>query len=212
MAVLHGGGVVPALHLDQAGLLPGGLVVSPAHIGVGQNVVPAALLNLRRAVLHGLLRVQNKGQLLVFHPDGPDSLGRGHLILRDDHRHLVAVIADMPVQQLSVRHILVAGVQRPRMPRRGKCDVWHIEAGQNLHHAGDGLRRRGVHGLYKAMGNGGMADFHDQRAAVTEVVHVLGTACGLFIGVHALYALADAFAHWVPSFFYYNFAPGKGVP
>ena len=97
VAVLNGGGVVPALHPDEAGLLPGGFIIPPADVGVGQDVVLGPLLNLRRAVLHGLLHVQNEGQLLILHLQSPDRLGGGHLVLGDDHRHLVAVVADVPV-------------------------------------------------------------------------------------------------------------------
>ena len=64
---------------------------------MGQDVVLGPLLNLRRAVLHGFLHIQNKGQLLILHLQSPDSLGGGHLVLSDDHRHLVAVVADVPV-------------------------------------------------------------------------------------------------------------------
>ena len=97
VAVLDGGSVVPALHLDEAGLPPGGFIISPANVRVGQDVVLGPLLNLRRAVLHGFLRIQNKGQLLILHLQSPDRLGGGHLVLSDDHRHLVAVVADVPV-------------------------------------------------------------------------------------------------------------------
>ena len=209
VAVLDGGGVVPALHLDEAGLLTGGLVIPPANVGVGQDVVRTPLVELGRAVLHGLLNVQDEGQSLILHLDGPDGLGGGHLVLRNNHGHLVAVVADMPVQQLPVRHVLVVGVRGPGMARRGKLDVRRVEAGQDLHNAGDGLRRRRIHGLHKAVGDGGMADLRNQGAAVTEVVHVFGPACGLFIGVYAGHAFADAFAHRVPSFFITTLLPRK---
>ena len=57
----------------------------------------------------------------------------------------------MPVEQMPVGHVLMARIHRPRMTRRWERMLRHVEAGQHLHHAVDGLRRRRIHGLYKAV-------------------------------------------------------------
>ena len=108
----------------------------------------------------------------------------------------------MAVEELPVGHVLVVGVRGPGVSRRGELDVGHIEAGQNLHHPGDGLRLRRVHGLNEAVGDGGVTDPRNQGGGVAEVLHILGPARGLFVGVHPGDALADAFAHTRASFSY----------
>ena len=153
VAVLHRGRLVPALHLDEARLLNGGLIVARLHIGVLEDVVGVCLVELGRAGLHGLLHIQHEGQFLVFHLQRPDALHGGHLVFCDDHRHVVAIVAHVPVQQVAVRHILMAGVHGPRVARRGERMLRHVETGQHLHHAGNLLRRRGVHRLDEAVGD-----------------------------------------------------------
>ena len=195
VAVLDRGGVVPPLDLDESRLLDGLLIVAPADVRVLQDVAGAVLVDLGGVRLHGLLGVQNEGQLLVLHLQGPDGLGGGHLVLGDDGGDVVAVVPHMAVQQQPVRHVLVGRVCGPGVSRRGKGIVGRIEAGQDLHHAGDGLRRRGVDGLHVAVGNGGMQDPGHQGASIAQVRHIFGAARGLFIGVHTGDAFADAFAH-----------------
>ena len=84
VAVLDSGGVVPALHPDQARLLDGGLIVASADICVLQNIAGAVLVDLWGIRLHGLLHVQNEGQLLILHLQRPDGLSGSYLVLRDD--------------------------------------------------------------------------------------------------------------------------------
>ena len=195
VAVLDRWCIVPALDFDEAGLLPGGLIVPPADVGVAQDVVFVLLVELGRAVLHGLLHIQHKGQLLILNLQSPDALGRRHLVPGDDHRHLVAVVADVAVQEQPVGHILMAGVRGPGMTRRGKGDVRHVKTGQDLHHTGNCLRGGGVDGLHKTVGDGGVTDLHHQRLPAAEIVRVPGAARGLFPGVHPRDAFADALAH-----------------
>ena len=55
-------------------------------------------------------------------------------------------------------------LELPTVPEGcGERDVRHIKAGQHLHHAVDGLRRRGVDGLHKAVSDLGVFDAHIQR-------------------------------------------------
>ena len=90
----------------------------------------------------------------------------------------------MPVQQVAVRHVLMAGVHGPGVARRGERVLRHVETGQHLHHAGDLLRRRGVHRLDEAVGNGGVLDADIQRITGHEVLVVFGAAGGLIKGVY----------------------------
>ena len=60
----------------------------------------------------------------------------------------------------------------------------HVETGQYLHHAGDLLRRRGVHRLDEAVGDGGVLDADIQCITGHEVLVVLGAAGGLIKGVY----------------------------
>ena len=53
VAVLDRGGVVPALHADEARFLDGLFIVSVAEAGVGQNIAGEALVELGGAFLHG---------------------------------------------------------------------------------------------------------------------------------------------------------------
>ena len=87
---------------------------------MGQDIAGELLVNLGRVGLHGLLHIQHKGKLLILHLQRPDALHGGHLILRHHHGHIVAVIADMAVQQQPVGHILMAGVRGPGVSRRGE--------------------------------------------------------------------------------------------
>ena len=190
VAVLHGGGVVPALHLDESRLLNGGLVIALADVGVLQDIVGAVLVYLGGVGRHGLLRVQHEGQLLILHLQRTDALHGGDLVLRNDHGDIVAVVPHMAVQQVAVRHVLMAGVHGPGVARRGEAVLRHVEAGQHLHHAVDGLRRGCVNGLDVAVGDGGVLDAGVQRARGHPVLVVFRPPGGLVKGIHADLALS----------------------
>ena len=146
-------------------------------------------MELGRAFLHGLLGIQHEGQHVVLHLQRPHALIGSHLVLRDDHRHVVAPIAHVPVQQVPVRHVLVPRVHGPGMARRGERNVRHVEARQHLHHAGDGLRRRLVHRLHHTVGDVGVLNAHVQRIRRHPVLIVLGAPGGLVKGVYSDFAL-----------------------
>ena len=147
-----------------------------------------------------VLNVQHKGQLLVLHLQRTDTLNGRNLILRDDHRDLVAVVADVAVEQQPVRHILMGRICGPGVTRGGERNVRYVKAGQDLYHAGDLPGGRRIDGLHIAVGNGGVADLHDQRTAVAQIVRILRASSGLFIGIYTDNALSDAFAHKLLSF------------
>ena len=85
-------------------------------------------MELRRAVLHGLLHVQHERQLLILHLNGPHGLHRRDLVLRDDRADIIAVIAHVPVQQMPVGHVLMVRVHRPRVARRGERTIRRVKA------------------------------------------------------------------------------------
>ena len=195
VAVLDGGGVIPALHLDEARLLNGLRVVPVADLGVGQDVIGVLLVELRGAGLHGLLHIQHKGILLVAHLPQPGGLSGSHLVLRHHRSHLIAVVAHMAVHQQPVCHVLVVGVGAPGVPRRGEGNVGYVKAGEDLHHSGDLLRLPGIDGCDHTVGHGGVDQAHHQGAAVAQIIGIFCPAGGLFKGVYPLYTLAYALAH-----------------
>lgn len=152
-------------------------------------------MELGRAVLHGLLYVQHKGQRLVLHLQRPYALGRRHLVLCQHYRYLVAPVPHMTVQQQTVRHILMTGVGGPGMACRRKGDVRHVKECQDLHYPRNGLRRRNVNALYNAVGYRRMTDFRDQSLLPAQVVRILCAACRFLIRVYPGYAFAYALAH-----------------
>ena len=160
-----------------------------------QNIAGAVLVDLWGIRLHGLLHVQNEGQLLILHLQRPDGLSGSYLVFRNDCGDIIAVIADMAVEQMTVRHVLVGGLCGPGVSRCGKAVIGHVEASQDLHHTGNGLSLRSVDGLHVAVGDGGVQDPGHQGALIAQVRHILVAARGFFIGVHTGDAFADAFAH-----------------
>ena len=192
VAVLDGGGVVPALHLYKAGLPAGGFVVAVPKLGMRQDVVGVFFMKLGRVRLHGLLHIQDKGLFVVRYRHQSCRLGGGHLVFGHHHGHFVAVIADVTVQQQPVGHILVVGIGGPGMSGRREGDVRHIEAGENFHHAGNLFRLGGIHRAHHSVGNGRVDNPSDQCGAIAEVVRVFGAAGGLIKGVHAEFTFSYA--------------------
>ena len=195
VAVLYGGRVVPALHLDKPGLPDGGLIVALLHVRVLQDIVGIVLVKLGRPLLHGLLGVQHEGQHVVLHLQRPHALHGGHLVLRDDHRHIVAPVPHVAVQQMAVGHVLMARVHGPWMARRGEGDVRHVEAGDDLHHAIDGLGGSGIHGLHEAVGDLRVLDPDVQSTGRHPVLVVFCAAGHLIKGIHTGHAFSYCYAH-----------------
>ena len=195
VAVLNGGGVVPALDLDQTGLLDSLFQVTLADLGVCQQVAGAGLVDLGSIGLQGLLGIQNEGQFLVLSLDQADCLGSCDSVLCDDDCNIVTVVADMLVQQLTVSNVLMVRIGGPGVAGGGEANVGNVEAGQNLDDAGDSLSSRGVNRLNIAMGDLGVIDLHDQSAIGQQVFYVLGAAGGLVIGIHADCAFAGVLSH-----------------
>ena len=148
-------------------------------------------MQLRRAVLHRLLRVEDKGQRLIFHLERADALMRRDLVLRDDDRHVVAPVADVPVEQKPVGDILMSRVHRPRMARRRERNVRHIEAGEHLHNAGNSLCRGCIDGLHHRVGDLRMLDADVERIRRHAILVVFRPAGRLVEGVDADFASAN---------------------
>ena len=191
VAVLHGRGVVPLVDADQPFLLDRLGVVAHAAGGVLQNVVGIFLVELRCAVLHGLLHVEDEGKRLIFDLDQRGSLRCGDLVLRDNSHNVIAVVADVAVEQTAVCNVLMRLLDRPRVARRGEFNIGDVKAGEDLDDAGDFLGFRDVNGLDIAVRNGRADHAGDEGAAVAQVVRVFGSAGSLVERVDAGYALTD---------------------
>ena len=156
-----------------------------AEIHPGQDVVRVLLVEHRRALRHGLLRLQHHGVLLILHPDELQGPPGGDLVLRHHGGNVVAVDAHTAVEQLAVGHVLVGLLHAPGVAGGGVLDVRHVKAGQHLHHPGQGLGGGDIHGLDPAVGNGAVENLRLQHRTGAEIVGVFGAAGHLVGGVHA---------------------------
>ena len=185
VAVLDRRRLVPALDLNKAGLLDGFRVVACGGGRVLEDVVGELLVQLGRAGLHGLLHVEHERQLLVFDLDGAHGLHGRDLVLRDDGTDVVAVVAHVPVEQVPVGDVLVRRIHRPRVTGGRERDVGHVEAGQDLHDAGDLLRLADVDRLDEAVRDGRVLDPDEQRILRGQIIIVFCPAGRLVEGVDA---------------------------
>ena len=164
--MLHRGRSVPLVDTDEALLFPGFLIVAVADGGVLQDVVGEGIVELGLAILHGLDGVQHEGQRLVFHLHKPGGLSAGHLVFRHHRRHVVAVVANVLVQQEPVRHVLMGFLHGPGVSGCGEGDVGHVEAGEDPHDARHLHGFGDVHRFDEAMGDGGAHHPDEQGALV----------------------------------------------
>ena len=138
--MLNGRCLVPTLDFDEAGFLDGLFVITDANVGVFQNIIREGLMQLRRAVFHGLLHVQHKGKLFVFYLDGSHSLRGGDFILGNNGCHIISVKPHMIREQQSVFDILMRRVRGPGMSRRREIDFRNIKAGHHFDDTGNSFR------------------------------------------------------------------------
>ena len=192
MAVLDDRRIVPALDLDQALLADSLLIVAVLIPGMGQDVVWILLMQLRRAVLHGLDLIKHERICLILHLDGPERLRGGNLVLRDNGRYIVAIIPNAIGQELPVRHILMVRIRGPRVAGGREPDVRHIEAGDDLHHALDRFRLGLVDAAHHPVGDRGVQNFCDQRVFTAKIVRVLRASRYLVECIDADDALSNA--------------------
>ena len=191
VAVLYRGRVIPALDPDQAGLPDGGAVIPLAHIGVFEDVAGIAVMELRRSLLHGLLDVQDEGELVVFHRDRPNALPGGDLVFRDDDGDVVAPVAHVPVQQVPVGHVLMARVHGPGVSRGGEGEIRYVEAGEHLHNAGYRLGGAGVDGTHHGVGLFRVLDADIESVCGYQVLVIPGAPACLVEAVDAFFADSD---------------------
>ena len=129
VAVLHGGGVVPAFDFDEARLLNGLLVITLAAVRMHDDVAGAFLVNGRQGRVHCLLHIQHHGQRVIINFHQPDCLIGGNFVFRNHHGHIVAVVADVAVEQLAVSGVLMVGIGGPGMAGRGELNIGNVKAG-----------------------------------------------------------------------------------
>ena len=157
-------------------------------------VVRERVVQERRAFPHRFLRIQHERQLLVFGPEQGERALCGDVVLRDHAGDVVPVVPDVPVEKMPVRNVLMGRVRRPGMAGGRKRDIRHVEAGQDLHDAGDRGGFRGVQFLHEAVRSGRMQDVRDQRVPPDEILRISGAAGHLVEGVDASDVLSNA--HW----------------
>ena len=83
-----------------------------------------------------------------------NDLAEQKMILRHHGGDVVPIDPDAVGQQAAVAHVLVGGLHAPGMAGGGVLNCRRVEAGEDLHHPGDFLRRAGVDGLHEAVGDG----------------------------------------------------------
>ena len=107
-------------------------------------------MELRRAVLHGLLHVQHERQLFILHLNGPHGLHRRDFALRDDprrHRRRNSARCQFSGYRSAV---LMVRVHRSRWPAVGERTIRRVKARQIFTTPGICSGRRRVHGLDKS--------------------------------------------------------------
>ena len=191
VAMLHGGGIIPSFHPDEARLLDCSIIIALIDARMRKNVVRIFLMQLRRAGLHCLLGIQHKREFLIFHLDRTQRFCRRDLVFSDDGGNIIPIEANAARQKQPVRHILMVRVRRPRVPCRGEFIFRHIKAGHNFNHSLDFFRRARVDGLHHAVCNRGMQHFSNKRIPVTKVIRIARPAGDLVKRIHALFALSN---------------------
>ena len=166
VAMLHDGRIIPTLDAHKAGLFDRLFKVADFVVRASQDVVLETLVQLRCAVLHGFLHIQNKGVFLILHFERANALIRRDFVLCNHDRDIVAVIAHVAVEQQTIRNVLMVRVGRPRMSRGRERTIRHVKARQHLDHAGNRRSGRGVNRFDQAVGNGRVVDFYDECAFV----------------------------------------------
>ena len=103
---------------------------------MGDDVALDAFVDLRRALRHRLLGIEDARQRLVGHVDRLDAVQRGLLVGGDDGGHTLSLVAHDAVGQR--RLVLHEGTE---------LDLRHVLLRVDGQHAGDLLGLRGVDGL-----------------------------------------------------------------
>ena len=161
------------------------------QIHVGQHVVGILLVDGYAAAPHGLLRVQADGVLLVLHPNELEGPAGSDGVLSHHGGDVVPVVAHPGGEQLPVGDILMGLLYRPGVAGGGELDVGHVEAGDHLNDAGQGLGGGDIHGLYDAVGDGAVEYLCHQHGTLVKIVGIPGPARHLVGGVHPVDASSN---------------------
>ncbi len=148
-------------------------------------------MQLRRVVLHCLLRVEHKGIFVIFNLDRVHALRGGNFVLGDDNGDVVPVVTDVLVEQQPVGYVLVMRIGRPGVSGCWERKIRYVKACEHFNDAWNLLGFGCVHLCDHAVGDGGVIDFYDERAFVGKIVRIPGAACYL---VDCVYAF-DAFSY-----------------
>ena len=186
MGVLNRWRVVPALDLDQAGLLNGFLVISDGDATVSKHIVRPLLVEDWSALFFGFERIEDEGVFFVFNFDGSYSTVRRDIVPGDDHGNLVAIITDVLVKDLAVCDVLFGRIGCPRVPCRRPQIIGGIETGENLDDTINFLSFSCVDFQHPAMRNGRMENPRYISVLGTEIIRVFRAAGRLVVSIDAL--------------------------
>ena len=156
VALDGGAGVAREPHLDgnpMLRLLEGFFRIAVAEVALVDHVAAHRLVQHRRVLGGGFLRIDHRLQRLVLHPHQIQGVLRPVAVLGDHHAHRLAHIAHLVHRQAPVLHGRAAHAHRERMG-----PALHVLAGEHRAHALEGERLGGVHGQHPGMGMGGAHD------------------------------------------------------
>ena len=192
MTVLDSGSFIPALYLDESGLLNRILIIAPVYTGVPEYIIGVCLMQLRRPVLHGLLRIQHKGILLITDPDQANSLSSSHFIFRNHCCDVISVEAHCVRQDQAVSHILMLRFHGPGVPGRGKIAFFfQVKTGEDPDHTFHFFRFRCIDRKNLAMCNRGMQYFGNVCSFIAEIVGISGPPGYFVVSIHTLNAFSS---------------------
>ena len=181
--------VDPVLALvDEVGIGQGRVHVPVLHVDVDGDVALGVVdvhrvrlvVDHRRAGLHGLLRVEDRGQHLVLHFDELQGLLHQLRRLGRHDGHPVPHVADLAVQA----HLVVGGRVGVALAAAGVDDPLHVLVGEHRVDAGQGLGLGGVDGDDAGVGVGAGEEAAVEHARQLHIVREDGPALGQLHRVH----------------------------
>ena len=113
VAVLHGLGFIPALHLDKPGLGGRRCIIPVPDLRMLQDIAWISAVQLRCAILHGLLHIHHEGVFLVPDFDQVQSPGRRQRVLGHHRPDVIPAKADHIRQDQPVLNIPEFGIRYP---------------------------------------------------------------------------------------------------
>ena len=123
--------------------------------------------------------------------DFPHGLRGADLILSHHGGYIIAVIPDMPGQEMAVADILVSRIHGPGMAGGREGMRRHVKAGKHPEDAWHLQRLGDIHRADQSMRNFSMADFSRKGIPAAQVVHIPGPAGYFVIGVYTGNTFSD---------------------